>query len=77
MSVSTTKEQLIDIAGLAERLCVGERFVRRLVNEHRIPFLKIGRHVRFQVDDVEAWIRDSRIEPARPLARHPAKTSQS
>ena len=38
MSVSTTKDQLIDIAGLAERLCVGERFVRRLVNEHRVPF---------------------------------------
>ena len=63
----TTTEQLIDIAGLAERLGVGERFVRRLVNERRIPFLKIGRHVRFDLDDVEAWISDSRVEPSQPF----------
>ena len=59
----------MDIAGLAERLGVGERFVRRLVNERRIPFLKIGRHVRFDAGDVEAWIRDSKVDAARPFAR--------
>ncbi|HRE00493.1 MAG TPA: helix-turn-helix domain-containing protein, partial [Ilumatobacteraceae bacterium] len=64
---ATTSEQLLDIAGLAERLGVGERFVRRLVNERRIPFLKIGRHVRFDSGDVEAWISDTRVEPAAPF----------
>ena len=65
--MSTTTDQLLDIAGLAERLGVGERFVRRLVNERRIPFLKIGRHVRFDVAEVEAWIRDSRVDPSQPF----------
>ena len=64
--MSTETEQLIDIAGLAERLGVGERFVRRLVEERRIPFFKIGRHVRFHLDDVEEWIHESRVEPLRP-----------
>ena len=62
-----TTGQLLDIAGLADRLGVGERFVRRLVSERRIPFLKIGRHVRFEVDEVEAWIQESRVEPSQPF----------
>ena len=75
--VIATTEPLLDIGGLAERLGVGERFVRRLVNERRIPFLKIGRHVRFDVADVEAWIRDSRIEPAQPFTPRPLAASRS
>lgn len=68
---ATTSQQLLDIAGLADRLGVGERFVRRLVDERRIPFVRIGRHIRFEVDEVdevEAWIRDSRVEPCQPCA---------
>jgi excisionase family DNA binding protein len=65
--MTAVTEQLIDIAGLAERLGVSERFVRRLVDERRIPFLKIGRHVRFQPDDVERWIRASRVDPSQPF----------
>ena len=75
--VSAATERLLDIGGLAERLGVGERFVRRLVNERRIPFLKIGRHVRFEVADVEAWIRGSRIEPAQPFTPRPLAPSRS
>ena len=66
---STTSEPLLDIAALAARLGVGERFVRRLVNERRIPFLKIGRHVRFDAADVEAWISDSRVQASEPFGR--------
>lgn len=63
--MSATTEQLMDVASLAERLGVGERFVRRLVDERRIPFFKIGRHVRFQPGDVERWINESRVETGR------------
>ncbi len=54
-------ELLLDIAQLAERLGVTERFVRRLVEERRIPFLKIGKFVRFHPDDVERWIAHQRV----------------
>jgi len=67
--MSAATQQMIDIAGLAERLGVGERFVRRLVEERRIPFFKIGRHVRFDLDDVEAWIRESKVEASRPVSQ--------
>ena len=69
MSSKTSHDGLLDINGLAERLGVGERFVRRLVEERRIPYFKIGRLVRFEVGDVEAWIASQRVEPSGPLGR--------
>ena len=59
---------LLDIDGLARRLGTTPRFVRRLVEERRIPYLKIGKHVRFDAAEVERWILVSRVEPwARAL----------
>ena len=54
---------LLDIDGLARRLGTTPRFVRRLVEERRIPYLKIGKHVRFDGAEVERWILASRVEP--------------
>ncbi|MFN3217906.1 MAG: helix-turn-helix domain-containing protein [Acidimicrobiales bacterium] len=52
---------LIDIDGLAARLGVTERFVRRLVAERRIPFLKIGKFVRFDPDEIDRWVEERRV----------------
>jgi excisionase family DNA binding protein len=60
-------ESLLDINGLAVRLGVTARFVRRLVEERRIPYLKIGRLVRFDPVEVERWIDVARVVPARPV----------
>ena len=49
-------QPLLDVAGLTARLGVTERFVRRLVDERRIPFLKLGCFVRFDPRQVELWI---------------------
>ena len=46
---------------MAERLAVSERFVRRLVFEQRIPFLKIGHFVRFDPADIERWIAEAHV----------------
>lgn len=64
--VGMRNEQLIDVGDVAERLGVGERFVRRLVAERRIPFLKVGRHLRFNPVDVEQWILSHRVDAWRP-----------
>ena len=52
---------LIDTATVAARLRVTERFVRRLVDERRIPFLKIGKFVRFDPDEIAEWIDEQRV----------------
>ena len=36
--------------------------MRRLIAERRIPFHKIGRHVRLKVEDVDAFIDAARVE---------------
>ncbi|MDQ3681383.1 MAG: excisionase family DNA-binding protein [Actinomycetota bacterium] len=41
---------------------VTPRFVRRLVAERRIPFLKVGRHVRFDPADLDAFLAAGRVE---------------
>lgn len=64
---TTAAQGLLDIDGLADRLGVGERYVRRLVEERRIPYVKIGRLVRFDPEEVEAWIGTKRIEPTGPV----------
>ena len=46
---------------------VRERMVRRLVSERRLPYVKVGRHVRISAADVEALITDGRVEASRPL----------
>jgi len=51
---------LIDVPALAEQLGVTQRFVRRLTAEDRVPFLKIGKFVRFDPSEIDRWIDDNR-----------------
>ena len=52
---------LWNIETLAQRLSVSPRFVRRLVAERRIPYLKVGAYVRFDPDDVRQWLDTKRV----------------
>ena len=52
---------LVDVAGAAARLGVSERHIRRLVSERRIPFIKWGRLLRFDEQDLERWINAARV----------------
>jgi len=56
-----TTRQLLRIPELAEQLGVTERFIRRLVFERRIPYLKIGKFIRFDPEAVDDWIGDQRV----------------
>lgn len=53
--------QLLTMDELAERLNVTRRHVRRLVAERRVPFLKIGKFVRFDAAEVGAWLDSNRV----------------
>lgn len=56
-------EALLDADEVAARLGVNPRFVRRLVEERRIPFCKLGKFVRFRPTDVRAWLAECVVEP--------------
>lgn len=57
---------LVDVTGAADRLGCSERFMRRLVQERRIPFIKLGgTKVRFLVGDLDRWVVNQRVEQVR------------
>jgi len=58
-------QALISLPAVAERLGVNERHVRRLVAERRIPFLKWGHLLRFDPDEIDAWLEAARV-PMQP-----------
>ncbi|MGB5756497.1 MAG: helix-turn-helix domain-containing protein [Acidimicrobiales bacterium] len=53
---------LLDVGQAAERLGVTPRFVRRLVFERRLAYIKVGKYVRFELADLEAWLASRRVE---------------
>ena len=56
---------LLTIEEAADRLGTSVRFVRRLIAERRIAYVKVGRHVRLDSADVEAFIAASRVQVRR------------
>jgi excisionase family DNA binding protein len=55
-------DKLLTAQEAADRLGTSLRFVRRLIFERRIPFIKIGRHVRIAADDLDAFIAAGRVQ---------------
>jgi excisionase family DNA binding protein len=58
--------ELLDVDGVAHVLGVSDRYVRRLVAERRIPFIKWGRYLRFDPTEVSAWIDEARVAAFNP-----------
>jgi excisionase family DNA binding protein len=56
--------RLVAIDEVAAMLGVSVRHVRRLVSERRIPFIKWGHLLRFDVDELSEWISAAR-DPTR------------
>ena len=52
---------LLDCDRLASWLGVDVGFVRRLVAERRVPFIKIGKFVRFDPTEVSKWLDGQRV----------------
>ena len=53
---------LLDIDGAADYLNVSPRFIRRLVAQRRVNYLKIGKFVRFDQNELDQWIELQRID---------------
>ena len=56
---------LLDIDAVAEVLGVTPRHIRRLVAERRIPFVKVGRFVRFDSGELDVWLDLQRVDVVR------------
>ncbi|MFD5834101.1 excisionase family DNA-binding protein [Streptomyces collinus] len=43
-----------------------DRFPRRLIEERRIRYVKVGRHVRIPESAIEEFVRARTVEPLKP-----------
>jgi excisionase family DNA binding protein len=66
MTTFDSLPQLLTINQLADRLGGTPRHVRRLVAERRVPYLKVGRFVRFDPAEIAAWLDERRMPGRRP-----------
>jgi excisionase family DNA binding protein len=61
---------LLTVEQAAARLGTTTRFIRRLRTERRITVVKLGKHIRIDSDDLDAFILASRQEAApMPVAQ--------
>ncbi len=57
---------LLDVPGAAKRLGCSERFIRRLIQERRVPFVRLaGTKIRFLESDLDRWVVSQRVEAIR------------
>jgi excisionase family DNA binding protein len=71
---------LLTVDEAAQRLSTKPRFVRRLIAEKRIAYVKLGGHVRIEDSAVQAFIEAGRVAPmstgAEPSTDHMTELPQ-
>ncbi|PRY36262.1 helix-turn-helix domain-containing protein [Umezawaea tangerina] len=66
--VDLPAERYLSVKDVAEILGTTERFPRRLIEERRIEFVHIGKHVRIALSVLNAYIASQTV-PARSVRR--------
>jgi excisionase family DNA binding protein len=59
-------ERLLTVSEVAVILSTTERFPRRLIEERRIRFVRVGRHVRIPESALREFIAAGLVEPTHP-----------
>jgi excisionase family DNA binding protein len=62
MAKRRAKDPLLSVPEVADEFGTSERFVRRLIAERRIDFVRLGRHVRIKESVVRATIAAGTVE---------------
>jgi len=60
-------ERLLTAAELAERLGVPKTWILESARSGAMPCVRLGRYVRFDLTDVEAWLEECK-RPGRSIA---------
>ena len=58
--------RLIDIREAAEYTGLSPHTVYTMVSQRRIPFVKVGRLVKFDLDLLDKWIKQNTVMPMPP-----------
>ena len=55
-------DRLLTVEEAADRLGTSVRFIRRLIAERRIAYVRVGRHVRIAEADLASFVAAGRVE---------------
>jgi excisionase family DNA binding protein len=55
-------DRLLTVEEAADRLGTSVRFVRRLIAERRVAYVRVGRHVRIAEADLASFVAAGRVE---------------
>ena len=56
-------DRLLTVEAAAERMSTKVRFIRRLIAERRIGFVRVGRHIRIPESALGEFIASGLVEP--------------
>jgi excisionase family DNA binding protein len=62
-------DELLTASQAGDYLQTGERFVRRLIAERRITYVKLGKYVRLQRSVLDAFIESGQVSPDPEVRR--------
>lgn len=54
---------LLDIVGLSRAIGVKRKTIYSWVHTRQIPYVKVGRLVKFDVADIDAWVQSRKVKP--------------
>lgn len=64
MPQATSERRLLDRKGITEYRGIPERLARRLLNERRLPVVKLGRRIFVWTDDLDAYLEGNTLPAA-------------
>lgn len=67
---------MYDVPALASYLGTTDRHIRKLIQDRRVPYVKVGRLVRFREDEIERWLAENHW-PVRSELHEPRNSSTS
>jgi excisionase family DNA binding protein len=61
VALTERHDPLLTVAQAGDYLGTGERFIRRLIAQRRITYVKLGKYVRLQRSTLDAYIAAGRV----------------
>lgn len=55
------EKRLFNIEELAEYIAVPKGTIYNWISQRKLPFVKIGRRVKFDIKDIDEWIESKKI----------------
>lgn len=67
-------EPLLDVPELATELRVKPDWIYKKTADRSIPFIKVGRFIKFKKSEIDAWLVEQSVRPlsSNPVTRHHA-----